>query len=55
MIGIYVRVKIDGKRTFRAAPTEPGNFECWLKSSYNVYLAVSDLDDEEFGKKIEAT
>lgn len=33
MIGIYIRIKVDGKRTFRAAPAEPGDFEYWLKST----------------------
>ena len=35
MISIYIRLKIDGKRTFRAAPAEPGEHEYWLKSNYN--------------------
>src|SRR6266478_2218253 len=35
MISIYIRLKIDGKRTFRAAPAEPGEQEYWLKSNYN--------------------
>jgi hypothetical protein len=35
MIGIYIRLKVDGKRTFRAAPIEPGDFEYWLKSTYD--------------------
>jgi hypothetical protein len=34
MIGIYIHIKGNGKRTFRAAPTESGDFEYWLKSIY---------------------
>jgi hypothetical protein len=33
MIGIYIRIKVDGKRTFRSAPEIPGEFEYWLKST----------------------
>ncbi|MBZ5662867.1 MAG: hypothetical protein LAO08_20905 [Acidobacteriia bacterium] len=35
MIGIYIRLKVDGKRTFRSAPEVPGNYEYWLKSFYD--------------------
>ena len=35
MIGVYIRLKIDGKRTFRVAPAKPGEYEYWLKSTYN--------------------
>ena len=35
MIGVYIRTKIGGKRTFRAAPEIPGKFEYWLKSTHN--------------------
>src|SRR5258706_13746040 len=35
MICTYIRIKIDGKRTFRTAPDVPGNYEYWLKSSYD--------------------
>ena len=35
MIGIYIRIKVDGKRTFKATPEIPGDYEYWLKSSYD--------------------
>ena len=35
MIGIYIRLKVDGKRTFRSAPEVPGDYEYWLKSFYD--------------------
>ena len=35
MIGIHVRIKINGKRTFRATPNVPGDFDYWLKSTSN--------------------
>jgi hypothetical protein len=35
MISTYIRIKVDGKRTFRAAPEVLGDHEYWLKSSYD--------------------
>jgi hypothetical protein len=35
MIGIYIRIKVDGKWTFRSAPEIPGDHEYWLKSFYD--------------------
>lgn len=35
MAGTYIHIKIDGKRTFRAAPDVTGNYEYWLKSFYD--------------------
>jgi integrase len=35
MVGVYIRTKVDGKRTFRSALEVPGEYEYWLKSAYD--------------------